>query len=198
MPTSLRSAGIQLPLAPPTAAPRPAILGLASRIAELTEQLPVSELPVAAAEALQAFLDEPDLLDRAHQMGDTNQYRRHLLYADALRSFTILALVWTEGQGTPVHGHTAWGAVGIYQGRLETRNYELIDTGCGLPTCSETLYCETVPGDILLVKPGLGGIHRLSCHAAEGAISIHVYGRDLCRDPASINIALPQTRFYIS
>ena len=90
-----------------------------------------------------------------------------------------------------MHGHTAWGAVGVHRGRLETRNYELIDAGGGLLACSETLYCEAVVGDTAWVDPGLQDIHRLACNAPDGAVSIHVYGRDLSKDPGSINIALP-------
>lgn len=191
MATSIRSAPAQLLRAMPIPGQQPAIRRLAERIERLAEVLPEPELPAAVAEILQPFLGQADLLDPRHTAGSADTYRRHLLYADPLRRFSVLALVWAQGQQTPVHGHTAWGAVGVHQGWLEARNFELIDTGNGLLACSERLYCEAVPGDTSSVKPGLGDIHRLACKDREGAISIHVYGRDLSEDPGSINITLP-------
>lgn len=191
MATSLTRAKFQRPPTLRIPGQQPVIRRLATRIENLADRLPETELPAAVAEALNPFLGQADLLDARHTAGDSESYRRHLLYSDPLRRFTILALVWAEGQCTPVHGHTAWGAVGVHRGRLEARNYELVDTGNGLLACSERLYCEAVAGDTSWVKPGLGDIHRLACKDRHGAISIHVYGRDLSQDPSSINITLP-------
>jgi predicted metal-dependent enzyme (double-stranded beta helix superfamily) len=179
--------------APPQTVPGPraAIRRLASTLCALADALHENELAPAVAEALRPWLGHTGLLHPDQMLGARRTYRRHVLYADPLRRFTILALVWKAGQHTPVHGHTAWGAVGVHCGRLETRNYELIDTGGGLLACSETLYCEAVAGATAWVAPGLQDIHRLACNAPDGAVSIHVYGRDLTRDPGSINIALP-------
>ncbi len=174
-----------------TAAQRPALRDLAGCIAILAEELPETELPAAVANALQPFLGRADLLDPRHTQGDAGQYRRHLLYADPLRRFTILSLVWQPGQQTPVHGHTAWGAVGVHQGWLEARMYALIDAGSGLLSCAEQSCGEAGPGDTSHVQTGLSDIHRLGCRSGDGAISIHVYGRDLSQDPGSINITLP-------
>ncbi|UCG71713.1 MAG: hypothetical protein JSV45_10640 [Chromatiales bacterium] len=170
---------------------RPAIRDLAARIATLADALPETALPAAVADALQPYLGRADLLDPRYTEGDVEQYRRHLLYADPLRRFTILALVWRPGQQTPVHGHTAWGAVGVHQGWLEARSYDLVDAGSGLLSCTETACGEAGPGDTSCVQTGLRDIHRLACRGGDGAISIHVYGRDLSQDPGSINITLP-------
>ena len=170
---------------------RPAIRELATRIALLADDTPETELPAAVADTLPAYLDHPELLDPRHTLGAAEQYRRHLLYADPLRRFSILALVWRPGQHTPVHGHTAWGAVGVYRGRLEVRNYELVDAGNSMLSCTEQHRAEAGPGTTSWVQTGLQDIHRLACGSAGEAISIHVYGRDLSQDPGSINIALP-------
>jgi predicted metal-dependent enzyme (double-stranded beta helix superfamily) len=170
---------------------RPALRELAAEIATLANELAESELPAAVGTALQPHLGQPDLLDPRHMRGAADSYRRHLLYADPLRRFSILALVWAPGQHTPVHGHTAWGAVGMHQGRLEARSYELLDAGEGLWTCAERERFEAGPGATSWVQPGLRDIHRLACAGSQPAISIHVYGRDLSEDPGSINITLP-------
>lgn len=191
MATSFSTTDTHAPLPSFIPAQGPAIRDLATSIATLAEAIPETELPAAVASALQPFLGRADLLDPRHTQGAADQYRRHLLYADPLRRFSILALVWRPGQHTPVHGHTAWGAVGVHRGCLEVRNFDLMDAGSGLLSCIEQRCMEAIAGEISWVKTGLGDIHRLACAAGDGAISIHVYGRDLTQDPGSINITLP-------
>lgn len=191
MATTFNTPHTGTPLPSFTVAQRPAIRDLANRIATLAEAIPETELPAAVAGALQPFLGRADLLDPRHTQGHAEQYRRHLLYADPLRRFTILSLVWRPGQQTPIHGHTAWGAVGVHEGWLEARSYDLVDAGSGLLSCAEQCCGEAGPGDTSWVQTGLRDIHRLACRAGNGAISIHVYGRDLSQDPGSINITLP-------
>ncbi|WP_405228243.1 cysteine dioxygenase family protein [Lentisalinibacter sediminis] len=113
-------------------------------------------------------------------------YRRHVLYADPLGRFTVLSVVWRPGQGTPVHGHTAWGAVGVYSGRPSVANYRLVRDG------AVELACEAVcaPGDVTCVQRGIDYPHRVHNASDDVAITVHTYGRDLIADPASINIEL--------
>jgi len=113
-----------------------------------------------------------------------DSYRRHVLYADPLGRFTVMSVVWRPGQGTPVHGHTAWGAVGVYSGTPSVANYRLVRDG------SVELACEAAcaPGDVTCVQPGIDYPHRVYNASDALAITIHTYGRDLLADPASINI----------
>lgn len=111
-------------------------------------------------------------------------YRRHVLYGDPLGRFTVLSVVWMPGQGTPLHGHTAWGAVGVYRGRPSVANYRLCREG------SIELACQGVcrPGDVTCVQAGIDHPHRVFNDSDDIAITIHTYGRDLVEDPAGINI----------
>lgn len=50
------------------------------------------------------------------------QYARHLLYEDPLKRFEVLALVWKDGQSTPLHDHDGtWGVEGVFQEGLWCR-----------------------------------------------------------------------------
>jgi len=58
------------------------------------------------------------------QFGESSQkYTRHLLHADAEDRFSLLALVWKPGQGTPIHDHPSWGVIGVLRGRMRFTNY---------------------------------------------------------------------------
>ena len=168
----------------------PAICDFAARIATLAEALPPEEVPGAVAGELRSMLSQPGLLGEGQRAPLDFTYARHVLYADPLRRFTILALVWLPGQGTPVHGHTAWGAMGVYEGELTVTNYVLTSSGLPALECHPGQSLNAGPGVTAGVLPGLGDIHRITNDSARPAISIHIYGKDLLQDPASLNIVL--------
>ena len=56
-------------------------------------------------------------------------YARRELYACPERGFTIVAMTWAPGQGTPIHDHCGlWCVEGVWQGLLEITRYELEET----------------------------------------------------------------------
>ena len=56
-------------------------------------------------------------------------YARRELYACPERGFTIVAMTWAPGQGTPIHDHCGlWCVEGVWQGLLEITRYELEQT----------------------------------------------------------------------
>lgn len=112
-------------------------------------------------------------------------YRRHVLYGDPQGRFTVLSVVWRPDDGTPVHGHTAWGAVGVYQGRVRVASY---DYAGGLITLRSDDDCPA--GAVCHVTAGTDRPHRVFNDGETVAVTIHTYGRDLRDDPAKINIVL--------
>ena len=63
--------------------------------------------PQAVLSAIRGSLVDLDLLAEEHRLSKPDTYTRHLLHADPNGLFSILALVWGPGQGSPVHGHPA-------------------------------------------------------------------------------------------
>lgn len=154
-------------------------------IAELDaiQGLPAREIPRGAAAALENLLEQPWQLPRIFCEPDDLTYRRHVLYVDPQERFTVLSLVWCPGQATPVHGHTAWGVVGVYTGNPSVENFQLQK---GQLESLGELQCEA--GDVCFVEPGTEQPHRVFNASDALAVTIHTYGRNLVDDPASINI----------
>jgi predicted metal-dependent enzyme (double-stranded beta helix superfamily) len=145
-------------------------------------------MAAAAKASLRGYQCEPNLLQPEHRIGGDLNYKRHLLYADPGRQFSILAIVWQPGQCTPIHGHTAWGAVGVHMGNPYC---EVFDTGNNpQPRMNLTakMKLRLHPGYLGTVQPGIDDVHRIGNDGRTKAITIHIYGRDLLASPGSINI----------
>lgn len=161
---------------------------LAMTVAATMRQCQPHALGAAAKASLRGYLCEPLMLRAEHRCGNDASYTRHLLYADPGKRFSILAIVWRPGQRTSIHGHTAWGAVGVYSGNPYC---EVFDTGCDNQariTLEPTMKLRLHPGDLSTVQPGIDDVHRIGNDSAAEAITIHIYGRDLLAKPGSINI----------
>ena len=143
-------------------------------------------LPGRVARAVRPLVRRRDWLPESCCEPGDECYRRHLLYSDPAGRFTVLAVVWRPGQGTPVHGHTAWGAVGVYQGNPSVANYRYRDGQ--EPVLAGEHRCQ--PGDVSHVSAGTAHPHRVFNAGNDIAITIHTYGRDLSVDPTAINILL--------
>jgi len=174
----------------PSAGVRRPIIDLATDIARLADGASPDCLPGMVADRLAETLQLDGLLEAVHRQGDPSGYRRHVLFADPLRRFTILALVWSPGQATPVHGHTSWGAVGVYAGCPTVTLYERENRSDNVFEIQRSRCAEIQPGNVSFVRSGIDDVHRISNETTEKAITIHVYGQDLLRDPGSINIIL--------
>jgi predicted metal-dependent enzyme (double-stranded beta helix superfamily) len=109
---------------------------------------------------------------------DPDNYRIHQLHVDPAGRFSVSAMVWGPGQGTPIHDHTVWGMVGVLHGRERCEEFApLLEPGG--PLVHGEVH-ELAPGDIDLVSPTVGDIHRVSNALADGvSVSIHVYGGDI-------------------
>lgn len=145
-------------------------------------------LAAAAKASLRGYLCEPELLLAEHRIGDTNAYKRHLLYADPAKQFSILAIIWRPGQQTAIHGHTAWGALGIYSGTPYCEVFNTSSKQQARMSLEPTMKLCLHPGEVNTVQPGIDDVHRIGNDSRAPAITIHIYGRDLLASPGSINI----------
>jgi predicted metal-dependent enzyme (double-stranded beta helix superfamily) len=114
------------------------------------------------------------------------RYRRHLVHVEPAGRFSILALVWRPGQASPVHSHTGWCVVGVLEGALDELLYRRPDPAAASPVV-ELSRRRFGPADVTFLPVGPESIHRIRNGAADTAISLHVYGRDLRRDANAIN-----------
>jgi predicted metal-dependent enzyme (double-stranded beta helix superfamily) len=122
--------------------------------------------------ALREATAEPRWLPEERRRASHDNYARHLLYGDPAGRYSILAIVWEQGQMSPIHAHYCWCAVGVYQGLL-TENYYREDAGGGIPVLVGSLQRGA---GTLSFDPPASGIHRIGNESGAPAISLHVYG----------------------
>jgi predicted metal-dependent enzyme (double-stranded beta helix superfamily) len=79
--------------------------------------------------ALCSLIRDPDVQLPAcvHQPID-DHYARRELYRSPEHGYSIVAMTWGPGQGTPIHDHDGlWCVEGVWGGELEITQYELLD-----------------------------------------------------------------------
>jgi predicted metal-dependent enzyme (double-stranded beta helix superfamily) len=166
----------------------PFIAELAATIHATLDNCQPHARAAAAKASLRGYLCEGQLLATTHRQGDAQSYRRHLLYADPSGQFSILAIVWRPGQHTPIHGHTAWGVVGVYEGKPYCEVFDTQTHDQPAINLDPLMKLRLKAGDLATVQPGIDDVHRIGNDSLSRCITIHIYGRDLLASPRSINI----------
>jgi predicted metal-dependent enzyme (double-stranded beta helix superfamily) len=120
-------------------------------------------------------------LDERHRIGSNDHYTRHLLHKDPKNRFVVLSLVWMPGQGTPIHDHACWGAMGLIENSLEEVCYDRLDDGSrpGFAELKETRGTDVGKGSVAYLLPPYEEIHRIGNTTGKPTVSLHIYGRDL-------------------
>ncbi|MBS0212145.1 MAG: cysteine dioxygenase family protein [Proteobacteria bacterium] len=68
---------------------------------------------------LPAFVHEPI----------ADHYARREIYRSPRHGYSVVAMTWGSGQGTPVHDHAGlWCVEGVWRGELEITQYELLES----------------------------------------------------------------------
>lgn len=129
-----------------------------------------------ALDAVARFLPTAPQTELADLPPGDSKYSRHLVHRDPKDRFSLLALVWRPGQGTPIHDHPSWGVLGVVSGRMRFVNYgvdEVKGHRCLVPV--ETFLCTA--GSVGTVFPPHVDIHRMENGSDEEmAITLHCYG----------------------
>lgn len=154
------------------------LLQAVARFSQLTGQHKLADadiLPQASA-IIKELVAVDDWLPPAMAEPHPRYYSQHLLYGDPLDRFSLVSFVWGPGQQTPIHDHTVWGVIGMLRGAEIEQAYRY--QGKQLIPCGPATRLE--PGDVGLVSPDTGDIHRVSnAYEDRVSISIHVYGGNI-------------------
>lgn len=177
--------------APPGPSPAPAAtavgLGqLAGKITAACDGAP-NLMAHRVVAALQAAAADSLLLTADQCLACSDCYARHVLYVDPQGRFTILALVWSGAQFSPVHAHNTWCAYAVHRGAL-TETLFRIDPATAQPMPLRTESRRAGYG--CFAWSGLEQIHRLGNAGLEPAVSIHVYGVDAGQVCSHVNWVL--------
>ncbi len=135
----------------------------------------------------------PDCCAQPHHQ----YYQQYLLHADPEDRYSVVSFVWGPGQETPVHNHTVWALIGMMRGSERGERFSVPESGQPMRLLGE----DTLePGDIDMVSPRLGDIHRVSnAFDDRVSISIHVYGGNIGRISRHVfDIANGTTKAFVS
>lgn len=157
---------------------------------------PQENVLLAQGSALMKLLVRSDnWLPEPFAQPSTGRYAQHLLHCDSEERFSVVSFVWGPGQNTPIHNHTVWGLIGMLRGSETSQQYQLGQRGqpeaVGPPLIMQ-------PGDVSVVSPSVGDIHRVANTSSSLAISIHVYGGNIGRIERSTFLESGEARRFVS
>jgi len=110
-----------------------------------------------------------------------DRYARRLLHRDPQGRYTVIAMVWGEGQSTPLHDHAGiWCVECVYQGRITVTSYSVRG---GDP---ETGVVKFEPEREIVAGRGEAGAlippfeyHTIANADPTPSVTIHVYGGEM-------------------
>jgi 3-mercaptopropionate dioxygenase len=122
------------------------------------------------------LIAKDDWLPAEYNLESKATYQQYLLYKDPQARFSVVSFVWGPGQQTPIHDHTVWGMIGVLRGAELCQHFAPDAQGKWQAQDAHVLR----QGEIDLVSPRLGDVHRVSNALADrSTVSIHVYGADI-------------------
>ena len=109
-----------------------------------------------------------------------DRYARRLLHQDPQGRYTVVIMVWDEGQGTPLHDHAGmWCVECVYRGRIRVTSFDL-ESG------PEAERLQFTPESVVFAGVGEAGhlippfeYHMIENPDATPAVTLHVYGGEL-------------------
>ncbi len=111
---------------------------------------------------------------------EADHYARRLVHSDPEGRFSIVAMTWGVGQGTPLHDHCGlWCVEGVCHGRIRVDQYALVERDGdrfrferdeAIPAETGTAGCLIPPHEY----------HRIfNDRDDEVAVTLHIYGGDM-------------------
>ncbi|MBS2038519.1 cysteine dioxygenase family protein [bacterium] len=107
-------------------------------------------------------------------------YARHLVHKESEDGFCVVVMVWSPGQGTPVHDHGGvWCVESCVEGQLAITSYRMLDgSDPEHVRFKQEEYVEVGRGSVGCLIPPFEH-HKIHNPFRTTAITIHVYGHEL-------------------
>lgn len=112
---------------------------------------------------------------------DPEHYARRLVHRDPAGRYTVLALVWSPGQGTPLHDHGGiWCVECVYTGRIRVTSYSCQggDPERDLVQFKQESVVHASVGEAGALIPPFE-YHMLENAGEAPAVTLHVYGGEM-------------------
>lgn len=111
---------------------------------------------------------------------ETGTYARRLLHRDPDRGYSVVAMTWGPGQGTPLHDHAGlWCVEGVLHGEIAVTRFDLIERDGARYRFREAGREDAGVGSAgCLIPPS--EYHMIENADPESvAVTLHVYGGDM-------------------
>jgi predicted metal-dependent enzyme (double-stranded beta helix superfamily) len=129
----------------------------------------------------QTFTEGCDFLAPRFLVPDPERYARRLVHRDPQGRYTVIAMVWGVGQGTPLHDHAGiWCVECVYSGDIRVTSYQCHggDPERDLVQFQKQATTEAHIGDAGALIPPFE-YHVLENSGREPAVTLHVYGGEM-------------------
>jgi len=120
-------------------------------------------------------------LDESFLVPTPDRYARRLVHRDPAGRYTMIAMVWDKGQGTPLHDHAGiWCVECVYRGRIQVTSYSVRggDPETGVVQFEKQVDIMAGPGEAGALIPPFE-YHVIANVDPTPSVTIHVYGGDL-------------------
>jgi predicted metal-dependent enzyme (double-stranded beta helix superfamily) len=141
--------------------------------------------PISTTDALRNALcrlirdDNVHLPDCVFERED-DHYARRELYRSEEHGYSVVAMTWGPGQGTPIHDHAGmWCVEGVWQGSLEVTPYEMVESKDGRFRFEPRGTMNAGPGSAGSLIPPHEYHTILNPSGDAIAVSLHIYRRPL-------------------
>jgi len=151
-------------------------------ISSAIERESPAEITGALRGALCSLIRDPEVkLPACCHVPELGRYARRELYLCEKRGFSVTAMTWGPGQGTPIHDHDGmWCVEGVWHGELEITAYERTQCGAGRYGFESRGTMNVGPGSAgSLIPPH--EYHTIYNATNAVAVTVHVYRNRMTR-----------------
>ena len=160
-----------------------------ARVRELVRRLDEAMTPrddAGRCRAVKQVLEDTfaagtEFLDARFLVPNPERYARRLVHRDPDHRYTVIAMVWNVGQGTPLHDHAGiWCVECVYSGRIRVTSYNCHggDPEHDIVQFKQETVIHAGVGQAGALIPPFE-YHVLENEADVPAITLHVYGGEL-------------------
>ena len=129
----------------------------------------------------QTFAAGTEFLDERFKVPNPERYARRLVHRDPENRYTVIAMVWNTGQGTPLHDHAGiWCVECVYQGRIRVTSYNCHggDPEHDIVQFKQETVIHAGVGEAGALIPPFE-YHVLENASDAPSVTLHVYGGEL-------------------
>ena len=129
----------------------------------------------------QTFAEGCDFLPASFLVPNPERYARRLVHRDPQNRYTVIAMVWNTGQGTPLHDHAGiWCVECVYKGQIKVTSFNCQggDPERDIVQFKQETVIHAGVGEAGALIPPFE-YHILENADASPTVTLHVYGGEL-------------------